>query len=214
MKVLVVTSSPNADGLTAACGEVARQGIVDGGSRARVINLNDCAIERCAVCNNGWGPCLSEHRCALTDDLARLQDMFAEAEAYVWLTPVYFGDPSEPMKALFDRLRRCEATKPKGNALSDKPTICVAVAGGSGSGAVHCLSHMERWIQQLGATTFDLISVTQKTREYQLETIHDALVAMCAPKPKEQQPVAPGRRRRPPRRRFKKRRSEAESPSQ
>ena len=188
MKVLVVVSSPNSDGLTAACGEAARQGIVDGKSPARVINLTEFKLRRCAVCNDGWGPCRTKHRCQLDDDFAQIQDMFQQAEGYVWVTPVYFGEPSEPFKAFFDRLRRCEATKKDGkkSVLFGKPTVCVAAAGGSGNGAVHCLAEMERLVKQLGAQGFDYIPITKATREYQLETIHDGLSAMSRPKPPEQ----------------------------
>ncbi|MGB2983631.1 MAG: flavodoxin family protein [Candidatus Bipolaricaulia bacterium] len=205
MKVLVVTSSPNAEGLTAACGESARQGVVDGNSPARVVNLNDYKIERCAVCENGWGPCKREHRCRLEDDFAGLKKMFEEAEGHVWVTPVYFGEPSESFRAFFDRLRRCEATKSgsQQSALAAKPVVCVAAAGGSGHGAVQCLSQMERLVKRLAATPFDFIPITQKTREYQLETIHDALVGMCTQPPpgRDDLPLSARRRRRPPRRR-------------
>ncbi|MFC2095336.1 flavodoxin family protein [Candidatus Bipolaricaulota bacterium] len=188
MKVLVVTSSPNANGLTAACGEAARQGVVDGKSPARVISLNEFNIQRCAVCDNGWGTCRTNHSCKLEDDFAQIQKMFSAAEGYVFVTPVYFGEPSETFKAFFDRLRRCEATKKDGakSALTGKPAICVAAAGGSGNGAVHCLAEMERLVQRFGAVGFDYVPITQRTREYQLETIHDGLVAMCTPKPPEQ----------------------------
>ncbi len=188
MKVLVVISSPNADGLTAACGEAARQGVVDGKSPARVINLNEFNILRCAVCDNGWGPCRTQHRCLLEDDFSQIQVMFNAAEGFVFVTPVYFGEPSETFKAFFDRLRRCEAIKKDGKkcVLADKSTVCVAAAGGSGNGAVHCLAEMERLVQRLSGQGFDYIPITQRTREYQLETIHDGLVAMCTPEPPPQ----------------------------
>ena len=80
MKVLIITSSPNKEGLTAACGEAARQGVVDSRSRARLINLNEFEIQRCAVCEDGWGPCRTKHRCRLVDDFGDLQSMLAEAE--------------------------------------------------------------------------------------------------------------------------------------
>jgi multimeric flavodoxin WrbA len=208
MKVLVVTSSPNAEGLTAACAESARLGIVDGQSPARVINLNEFRIERCAVCDNGWGPCLKEHRCRLQDDFRTIQEMFEQAEGYVWVTPVYFGEPSEPFKALSDRLRRCEATQSGSHesALKGKPVVSIAAAGGSGNGAVICLAQMERLVKQFGATPADYIPVTQRSREYQLETIHDALVRMCTPKPAETNdlPLSARKRRQPPRRRSRR----------
>ena len=188
MKVLVVTSSPNSDGLTAACGEAARQGVVDGKSPARVISLNEFNILRCAECGRGWGPCQTTHRCQLEDDFAKIQDMFEVAEGFVFVTPVYFGEPSETFKAFFDRLRRCEATKKNGekSILTDKPVVCIAAAGGSGHGTVHCLSDMERLVQRLSAVPFDYIPITQRTRDYQIETIHDSLVAMCKPKAPQQ----------------------------
>ncbi len=188
MKVLVVTSSPNAAGLTAACGEAARQGIVDGKSPARVISLNEFEIQRCAACEDGWGPCRTKHQCRLSDDFSKIQEMFGQAEGYVFVTPVYFGEPSESFKAFFDRLRRCEATKKNGakSVLSEKPTVCVAAAGGTGNGTNSCLAQMERLVRQLGATPFDYVPVTQRSREYQLETIHDSLVAMCTPPSPEQ----------------------------
>ena len=203
MKVLVVTSTPNKEGLTAACGESARQGVVDGRSRARVINLNESRIERCAVCANGWGTCLTEHKCVLKDDFEEMRGVFEAADAYALITPVYFGEPSEPFKAFFDRLRRCEATKQDKSTsiLAGKPAVAVAAAGGSGNGAVACLSAMERLLKQLGAAPFDLVAITQKTREYQLETIHDALSAMCS-KPEEKTRTLPlsARRKSRPRR--------------
>ena len=211
MKVLIVTSTPNKEGLTAACGEAARQGVVDGGSRARPINLNEYEVLRCAVCEDGWGPCRTKHECRLEDDFAELQKMFGEAEGFVWVTPVYFGEPSEPMKAFFDRLRRCEATKAGGakSVVDGKPAVCVAAAGGSGNGAVHCLAEMERLTRQLRGAPFDFIAVTQKTREYQTETIHDAVAAMCRPKAVEStMPISARKgqkRSRRPRRRIRRR---------
>ncbi len=212
MKVLVVTSSPNTSGLTSACGEAARQGTVDAKSPARLINLNEYSIQRCAVCEEGWGPCRTKHTCRLEDDFGKLQAMFDQAEGVVLVTPVYFGEPSEAFKAFFDRLRRCEATKKNGDKsiLNDKPTICVAAAGGSGNGAVHCLAEMERLIRQLGARGVDFIPITKESREYQLETIHDALASMCTPKPAQTVMPISARKgsadRKRPRRRIGRRR--------
>jgi multimeric flavodoxin WrbA len=168
-----------------------------------VINLNSFHLERCAVCANGWGTCRTQHQCCLDDDFADIQGMFGEADSYVFVTPVYFGEPSETFKALFDRLRRCEATKADASpsVLSGKPTIAIAAAGGSGGGAIHCLGQIERLVHQLGGSSFDSIPVTQRTREYQLETIHDSLVAMCAagPSPVHEAVAEPRKGRRMPR---------------
>ncbi len=187
MKILIIKSTPNSNGLTSACTEAARQGVIDSRSRARVVNLNDLSISRCAVHNEGWGTCRTKHHCQLKDDFQDLQATIEQAEGYVFLTPVYFGEPSEPMKAMIDRLRRCEATKNgeegEKSILSEKPAVLVAAAGGSGHGAISCLATMERFASRVGAKVFDTIPVTQTTRHYQLETVHDALAAMTAPLP-------------------------------
>lgn len=205
MKVLTILSSPNANGLTAACGEAARQGIVDGHSPARLVNLNELNIARCAVHNDGWGTCRNNHRCQLEDDFQSLHETIKQAEGYVFVTPVYFGEPSEPMKAFFDRLRRCEATKDSASGetstMAGKPAVCVAAAGGSGHGAVSCLTAMERVLNQLGAEVSDFIPVTKRTRDYQLETIHDALIAMTTAAQVVPSRVTQEGRRRPLRRR-------------
>ncbi|MEA1871350.1 MAG: flavodoxin family protein [Candidatus Bipolaricaulota bacterium] len=187
MKVLIITSSPNTAGLTASCGKAARQGVVDSHNPARVVDLNELKLNRCAVCNDGWGTCLSKHHCQMQDDFQALHTAIGEAEGYVFVTPVYYGEPSEPMKALFDRLRRCEATKDPAaketSVLNEKPAVCIAAAGESGHGTVDCLAAMERVLSRLGVDRFDFIPVTSRTRDYQLETIHDALSAMTAVKP-------------------------------
>ncbi|MBN1859055.1 flavodoxin family protein, partial [Candidatus Bipolaricaulota bacterium] len=95
MKVLIVTASSNSEGLTAACGEAARQGVVDGRSPARVIDVNTLNIARCGVCNNGWGTCRSDHVCQIQDDFQKLHESVRLAEGLVLVTPVYFGEPSE-----------------------------------------------------------------------------------------------------------------------
>ncbi len=209
MKVLIVTSSPNTDGLTAASGEAARQGIVDGHSPARILDLNGFKLARCAVCNGGWGTCRSEHRCKVEDDFQSLHQTITEADGYVFITPVYFGETSEPMKAFFDRLRRCEATKARTageeSTMQGKPTVCIAAAGGSGHGAVSCLAAMERLLARLGVDGFDFIPITQRTRDYQLETIHDALTAMVNAVPIPEKPIHRSRKERRPQRRYKRR---------
>jgi len=210
MKVLIVTASPNTSGLTAACGEAARQGVVDGRSPARVIDLNTLNIARCAVCNDGWGTCRTDHVCQIKDDFQELHESVRLAEGFVFVTPVYFGEPSESMKAFLNRLRRCEAlhsgSRDDRSALFGKPVVCVAAAGGTGHGTAHCLSLMERALERIGAEMADLIGVTKRTRDYQLETIHDALVAMTTT-PKEKAPRygrEQQRRRRPTRSRRRR----------
>jgi len=180
MKILVLTSSPNQDGLTAACASAAVNGLLQAGASIESIHLNDLQVGMCQACERGWGTCLQEHRCQELDDFQALHARMIESDGYVLVTPVYWGEMSESAKAFTDRLRRCEATQERGKSgLFGKPVLAVAAAGGSGGGMISCLASMERWIQHVQARTFDLIPVNRWSRDYKLVTIQSAALAMA-----------------------------------
>jgi multimeric flavodoxin WrbA len=178
MNVIVISSSPNEDGLTAACAAAAVEGVQIAGGQAEEVRLNDLQVGMCQACDNGWGTCLAQHECQVKDDFQGLHARMMQADAYVIVTPVYWGEMSESAKALADRLRRCEATRGNDSGLSEKPAIAVAAAGGSGNGTITCLLSMERWLQHVNARVFDLIPVKRWTREHKLAAIREAARAM------------------------------------
>ena len=178
MNVMIFTSSPNVDGLTAACGNAAKKGAEEAGAQVVLVNLNQLKIDNCKACGNGWGPCRNENRCQVQDDFQNLHSSTADMDAFVLITPVYWGEMSESAKAFFDRLRRCEALKKDKNFLEGKPAIAVAAAGGSGNGVITCLTSQERFLTQVRAERFDFIGVTQKNRLYKLNTIQEAAKEM------------------------------------
>jgi multimeric flavodoxin WrbA len=179
MKIFIISSSPNKNGLTEACASAAVDGIRTAGGDVQDIYLTNLNIDKCHACNDGWGTCLTEHHCQEKDDFQDLHAQLAQAEGIVLATPVYWGEMSESAKAFTDRLRRCEATREPGKSiLHGKPVIAVAAAGGSGNGMITCLLSMERWIQHVQARTFDLIPVNRCSREYKLVAIQAAGQAM------------------------------------
>ena len=180
MKVMIFTSSPNTDGLTAACGNAAKTGIEEAGAQVVMVNLNKLVIGSCHACGNGWGTCRNEHECQVQDDFQALHASMADVDAYILVTPVYWGEMSESAKAFTDRVRRCEALKKDRSFFQDKPVIAVAAAGGSGNGLTTCLTSMERLIAHVKAEKFDLIGVTQKNKVYKLDTIQKAAREMVA----------------------------------
>ena len=94
-RVLVLSASPNRNGLTAACAAAAIEGIGGAGGAADDIRLNGLKVGMCQACDNGWGPCRSEHECQVEDDSQALHARVLQAEAYVLVTPVYWGEMSE-----------------------------------------------------------------------------------------------------------------------
>ena len=180
MNLIILMTSPNMDGLTAACADAARQGVLEAGGTADVVHVNDLNIQQCRACNNGWGSCLDEHRCQVRDDFQPLHQKIQEAEGLVIVTPVYWGEMSESAKALTDRVRRSEATRREGSYLAGKPFLGVAAAGGSGGGMITCLASMERWQQHVRMRLFDLIPVNRWSRVYKLQAIRAAACAMAS----------------------------------
>jgi multimeric flavodoxin WrbA len=174
MEVLVISASPNTDGLTAACAAAALDGLTRAGAQATEVRLTDLKVGMCQQCDNGWGTCLEQHRCQVEDDFQALHARTIAADALVVVSPVYWGEMSESAKAFTDRLRRCEATRGEESGLAGKPVIAVGAAGGSGGGMISCLASMERWVQHTRARTWDLIPVNRWSRPYKLETIRAA----------------------------------------
>ena len=179
MKTMVFSSSPNIDGLTAACARAAVEGIQNAGGNPEHIRVNDLKIGSCSACDNGWGICRQDHICDVLDDFQKLHDRCLKADAYVFVTPVYWGDLSESMKAFTDRLRRCEASRGDASGLAQKPVLMIAAAGGSGNGMITCLASLERWIQHVQARKWDFIPVNRWNQAYKRETIRAAAKAMA-----------------------------------
>ena len=120
MHVLVFSSSPNTDGLTAACAAAAIEGCRSGGAGAEEVRLNDLDIGSCRACDRGWGTCGEKHYCQVEDGFQAVHSRTKEADAYVFVNPVYFGEMSESMKRFVDRLRRCEAGLQEKSRLAGK----------------------------------------------------------------------------------------------
>lgn len=181
MHVLVIESSPNTEGLTAACARAAVEGIRTAGSTAEDVRLKDITIGSCNQCGDGWGGCRPNHECGgVKDDFQALHQKAIAADALALVTPVYWGDMSESMKDFTDRMRRCEATLGEESRLFGKPVLLVAAAGGGGGGMLTCLSSMERWAQHVRALPYDMIGIKRITRAHKLDAIRAAAQAMVA----------------------------------
>jgi multimeric flavodoxin WrbA len=180
MQVLVLSSSPNRDGLTAACAQAAVEGARSVGAQAEEVRLNDLSVGMCQACGDGWGTCRDEHRCQVQDDFQALYGRMLQADAVVFVTPVYWGGPSESLRAFTDRARRCLGLVGEGpGTLAGTPVMVVAAAGGTGNGTLTCLEDLERWIQHVRARKTDFIGVTRFTRDYKVGQIRAAAAALA-----------------------------------
>ena len=190
MKILIISGTPKLEGLTYSFVKAAEGTTVESGNEAEVIRLSGMDLTKCKMCGDGWGSCFSEHKCKFgdADGFNELQNKVRDADAFVYITPVYWGEISEDMKIFFDKLRRCQATKQwddkidEGSALSGKTGIMVAVAGGGGGGIVSTFSDIERAVSHMGGNIFDYIAVNRWNQEYKREALIAAVKTLISHK--------------------------------
>ena len=196
MKVLIFSGTPKKDGITHSLVQTAEDTAKQLGMDAEVIRLADENLTNCKMCDDGWGLCNKEYRCAFEneDGFALLQEKVRTADAYIYITPVYWGDVSECMKPFFDKLRRTQATKQwekdkdknVASFLKGKPSIIVANAGGSGGGLLPALTGMERAISHMGGDSWpkntggilDIIAVNRWNHHYKYDSLKAAITEM------------------------------------
>jgi len=174
VRILGLQASPNVDGLTASAAKAVLRGAGIESADTELVHIRLLALSACRACEDGWGTCRTDNQCIADDDLRLTRGQMGEAEGLVIATPVYFGEVAEIMKSMFDRLRRCEWGLGDASPLHATPVIAVAAAGGSGGGAVSALAMLERYIQGMGLVTFDVVTVTQRSRAHKLPMLEEA----------------------------------------
>ena len=98
--------------------------------------------------------------------------MVIEADGIVWISAVYWSDMTECFKALFDRIRRCDASH--NHSLAEKRCVLIACAGGTGRGLLDCMQQFEKGLTHMGMRVYDRISVVRYNRDYILPTLEEA----------------------------------------
>lgn len=171
MKVVVLWSSPNVDGLTAASANAMIRGLEAEGVEIDEIHLNRKNVKSCMGCGNGWGKC-REGACVIPDDLMDIYQRMVKADGIVWVSAVYWSGMTEAMKAFVDRLRRMDAIQ--NHFLRDKRCVLIACAGGTGRGTIECLTDMERALTHMGMRAYDRIPVVRFNAPYMLPAIEAA----------------------------------------
>jgi multimeric flavodoxin WrbA len=172
MKVLAILGSRNPEGQTARAVSAFCKGVETRGDEVERVFLPELDIRRCRQCqDDGWGTCRAEGRCSLEDDFAEVVEQIAVADATVFATPVYYGDLSESMRALLDRLRRICTNGVGKQKVEEKPAIGLCVAGGSGGGTPSCLASLDKVLNTCGFDLIDLIPVRRQNFEYKLEVL-------------------------------------------
>ena len=171
--VVVIWASPDMDGLTAQVERQLVKGIQDAGETACEIHLNKKNILNCHACGKGgYGACQKRGICVLNDDFESLYDALIHSDAFVFVTPVYWHDMAENLKAFLDRLRRCETAH--NGFLKGKRALLAACAGGYGLGCCECLAMMENTLSHMGIETADRLVVERFNSSYAVPAAYAA----------------------------------------
>ena len=130
MKVLLINGSPRKDGNTSiALSEVAKQ-LAHEGIDSEMVWIGNKPIRGCIAC----GQCKEQAlgRCVFDDDICnQISAKFAEADALVVGSPVYYGQPNGALLSIIQR-----AFFSNGANISGKPAASVAVCRRGGATAV------------------------------------------------------------------------------
>ncbi|MCL1823727.1 MAG: flavodoxin family protein [Oscillospiraceae bacterium] len=183
MKFLIISGNPKKDGLCKSITDEIIRGAEEAGAEVEVVTTKN--IARCIVCGDGWGKCRNENFCALgktnsSDNFNELHEKVKQADLLCFVSPVYWGEVSESLKAFMDRLRRCEFNAFGGTGvLAGKQTLLIASPGGSGNGLLTCLQQMERFCQHTGAVIFDYIGVNRWNQGYKIPAAYNAAKLMA-----------------------------------
>ena len=175
MKLLIISGTPKKEGLCVSFIQAAQAA---GQNSCDLVSLSDLKLESCRVCNEGWGQCRTEHTCIINDGFNELKASMANYDGFLFVTPVYWGEVSEPMKLFLDRLRRCEASHREESILKDKKCLLVASAGGSGNGTLSCLEELQRAVTHMGGKVFDYFSMNRWNADYKREALVKAVELM------------------------------------
>ena len=129
MKVLLINGSPRKDGNTFAALSEAALVLREEGFDTCFFHIGSRPVRGCAAC----GTCARTGalRCAFDDDIANsLIEAAQDADAFLFGTPTYFGQPNGALLAVLQRV--LYAARP---VFAFKPVACIAVARRGGATA-------------------------------------------------------------------------------
>lgn len=130
MKVLLINGSPRRNGNTAtALTEVQRQ-LKEEGIESELVWIGNKPIRGCCAC----GQCKAKGlgQCVFDDDICnQISAKFAESDALIVGSPVYYGQPNGALLSIIQR-----AFYSNGASISGKPAASIAVCRRGGATAV------------------------------------------------------------------------------
>ena len=130
MKVLLVNGSPHKDGNTNAALRVIAQQLEKEDIGTEIIWLGMDAVSGCRACN----ACSNLGKCVINDCVNTFLDKAAEADGFIFGSPVHFGSASGTLTSFMDRVFYADLLG-KGNRFYLKPAAAITTARRAGTTA-------------------------------------------------------------------------------
>ncbi|NHV98953.1 MAG: flavodoxin family protein [Thaumarchaeota archaeon] len=140
MRVLAVNGSPHKEGICKKILNRIIKGVEDKGGSVELVDLSSKTLQPCLACAKA--ECWESMKCIVVDDGLELRRLFNECDALVFAAPVYFLSVNGLAKNFIDRMRNYREDA--------RPSVAVAVAGGTGKGCVTALQEICRWMMLVG----------------------------------------------------------------
>ena len=101
MKVLMINGSPNKNGCTYTALSIVAEALAAEGVESEIVWLGNGPVRDCIGC----GACRKAGKCVFDDDgLSAIIEKCAEADGFVFGSPVYYSHPSGRLLSVLDRL--------------------------------------------------------------------------------------------------------------
>ena len=173
MQILMLSGSRNRRGNTARAMEAIGKGVMKAGGNAESIFLTELDIERCRQCNkDGYVICISKHRCIIKDNFASVVAKVKGTDLVVFVSPMYFLDLSESIRAFPGRLRRTVPDSaryiPYNDPIGGTSAVGVCLAGKNGGGAVSYCLNLKKTIKECGFDVVNMIPLRRQNLEFKL----------------------------------------------
>ncbi len=154
MKVLLINGSPRREGNTAtALKEVAKQ-LAHEGIESEMVWIGSSPIRGCIACNQCHTKGLG--RCIFDDDVCnRISEKFAEADALIVGSPVYYGQPNGALLSVIQR-----AFYSNGANIAGKPAAAIAVCRRGGATAAFEALNMPFQMMNMPVVTSQYWNIT------------------------------------------------------
>jgi len=143
MKVLVITGSPHKNGTTAILAEKFINGATEAGHEVSCFNAAFKNVHPCIACEKCHN---TDTGCAFKDDMEELNPKLLEADAIIFISPIYYYAMNAQIKTVIDRFYANDAALHK----NKKAALIVTMADDtieSADGAITSFKGMTNFLE-------------------------------------------------------------------